>query len=347
MTLSLQAAGLAALSLLVFGIWGWGQVVTRWRRGEPILPWEPRRPVPWTLFDLLLMLGGFVVAQMTAAAVLRQGLGKQAINLETANEGQLTALVAAQGLANLAAWALAVGVVVGRAKGEGRDLGLSAAHLSRDVKMGVAAFFTLALPVLAMQAALVQWMPSEHPLIMMLRNSPNSWLFAASFAVAVIVAPVVEEFFFRVFLQGWLEKVAAPQPVQANSASGGEYGDDDRLTTTLAQGAPLVTQETSDNPYFAPAPSTEQVSNHAPPAKSPVEASLVAAPPSWPIFVSAAIFALMHFSHGPDPIPLFFLALGLGYVYRQTHRVMPCIIVHFLLNGMSMTLLWLEITTSK
>jgi membrane protease YdiL (CAAX protease family) len=67
-------------------------------------------------------------------------------------------------------------------------------------------------------------------------------------------------------------------------------------------------------------------------------------PPRWPIFVSAAIFALMHAGNGPDPIPLFFLALGLGYLYRQTHRITPSMTVHFLLNAASMTLLWMELT---
>ena len=39
--------------------------------------------------------------------------------------------------------------------------------------------------------------------------------------------------------------------------------------------------------------------------------------------VSAAIFAFMHLGQGPAPIPLFFLAIGLGYLYRQTHRATP------------------------
>ena len=64
-----------------------------------------------------------------------------------------------------------------------------------------------------------------------------------------------------------------------------------------------------------------------------------AAPTWWPIIVSASMFALLHLGHGPDPVPLFVLALGLGYVYQQTHRLLPCIIVHFLLNGWTMATL--------
>ena len=36
-----------------------------------------------------------------------------------------------------------------------------------------------------------------------------------------------------------------------------------------------------------------------------------------------------------DPIPIFFLSLGLGFLYFRTHRIIPGIIVHCLLNGIS------------
>ena len=62
-----------------------------------------------------------------------------------------------------------------------------------------------------------------------------------------------------------------------------------------------------------------------------------------PILVSSLIFALMHFSHGPDPIPLFFLSLALGFIYQRTHRIVPCIVVHMMLNGFSMVLLAVQI----
>ena len=58
---------------------------------------------------------------------------------------------------------------------------------------------------------------------------------------------------------------------------------------------------------------------------------------------SALIFAVLHLSHGPDWVPLFVLALGLGYVYRQTHRILPCIVVHFLLNACSMGMFLVDV----
>jgi membrane protease YdiL (CAAX protease family) len=61
------------------------------------------------------------------------------------------------------------------------------------------------------------------------------------------------------------------------------------------------------------------------------------------IVVGSILFALAHLGNGPDPIPIFFLALGLGYLYRQTHRLLPGIVVHLLLNALSTAVLVLGI----
>ena len=64
---------------------------------------------------------------------------------------------------------------------------------------------------------------------------------------------------------------------------------------------------------------------------------------TWPILVSSFLFALLHLNHGPAAVALFFFAVGLGWVYQRTHRIVPCITAHLLLNGCSLTLLFLEI----
>lgn len=336
MPLHMLFAGLAMLALFVFGVTGWANALIRRLRGEPLLPLEPRQPAPWTLLDLLVVLGAFVLIQVAAALAVRAALGGE-ISLENAGPRQLAALVLAQGVANLATLAVAAAVVLLRARATMRDLGFSSAQLASDVALGVSAFFMLALPVLLLQGLLTQWYPSEHPLVKMLRESPNSLLFAICVFVAVIVAPVAEEFFFRVLLQGWLEKATGrpSRSMEAASLSGDALPFPGENATTKTELLPA-------NPYQSPVPERENGKEiHG------AEALPDAAPPYWPIFVSAAVFALMHFSHGPDPIPLFLLAIGLGYLYRQTHRIAPCITVHFLLNALSMTMLWMELTFGK
>lgn len=69
----------------------------------------------------------------------------------------------------------------------------------------------------------------------------------------------------------------------------------------------------------------------------------VGPPRIWPVVVSATLFALAHWSHGPDPIPLFLFALGLGELYRRSRRLLPVVVAHLALNAWSMMLLTAEI----
>jgi membrane protease YdiL (CAAX protease family) len=47
----------------------WVLVVVRWRRGQPLAPYEPRRPVPWKVFDVVLALCLYFVMPMCVVQV--------------------------------------------------------------------------------------------------------------------------------------------------------------------------------------------------------------------------------------------------------------------------------------
>ena len=59
------------------------------------------------------------------------------------------------------------------------------------------------------------------------------------------------------------------------------------------------------------------------------------------IVASSAVFAAMHIGQGAAPVPLFFFALVLGYLYQQTHRLTASITLHFCLNAASFAALCL------
>lgn len=66
----------------------------------------------------------------------------------------------------------------------------------------------------------------------------------------------------------------------------------------------------------------------------------------WPVLVASAVFACLHLGgQGAAAIPLFVLALGLGYLYRQTGSLAPPIIVHMLLNGTTLTVEYLKLNS--
>lgn len=66
-----------------------------------------------------------------------------------------------------------------------------------------------------------------------------------------------------------------------------------------------------------------------------------------PILISSTIFAALHAGYGPDPIPIFILALGLGYVYSRTHRIWPGLVLHLSLNGSSTVALMLALAIGE
>jgi hypothetical protein len=79
----------------------------------------------------------------------------------------------------------------------------------------------------------------------------------------------------------------------------------------------------------------------SPVLEKPPAIGVAGLPFSWlPISISSVLFGLAHFGYGPEPIPLFFLALVLGYLYYRTHRIVPSIVAHAVFNLFTMIVLW-------
>lgn len=63
---------------------------------------------------------------------------------------------------------------------------------------------------------------------------------------------------------------------------------------------------------------------------------------SGAIAVSSATFAAVHFGSWPDPLPLFPLAVVLGYTYYRRHSLVPCAVLHAAFNALNLLVLWLS-----
>lgn len=57
--------------------------------------------------------------------------------------------------------------------------------------------------------------------------------------------------------------------------------------------------------------------------------------PAPAILGSSILFAILHATSWPNPVPLFFLALGLGWLTWRTGSVVPSIVVHVLFNAVA------------
>jgi membrane protease YdiL (CAAX protease family) len=348
----LVVSGIAGAVLLI-GPYIWYLAIRRLRLGQSILEHEPRRLAPWGLIDLILVvvLIFFVMGGLIAAAQIA-GVNLAAGTKGDDNQGRLY-LMLISSLAQMIGTALIGGFIVLRTKCSWRDLGFSTAESSRDLRLGAAAFCALAIPTYFLQAILTRFWPSEHPLIESLKIDRDPQFLAIAMFAAVISAPLTEEFAFRVLFQGWLEKMFDPEAIFQPNFVGRLFAGDSAPPNPTYVPFPDVIQAELAHPeeeprsiYLGPQPlyPPQQALNPDQPPVTPPSAgneALSANFPDWvtdaiPITVTAALFALMHWSHGPDFIPLFFLALGLGYLYRRTHRITPSLVVHFLLNLTSM-----------
>ena len=339
----------------------WLWIFHRWPPGRPLLKLEPRRPVPWGISDAVMILVGWVMLQALLPALLRPLLGMEPLDPDVPKTpedfrvmmlGVLVANVIAGVCTPLWLW-------FGRGA-RAADLGFSTRCLPADLWRGAVAFAAVSVPVYALQMLLVKFFPSHHPLVQLLQESRDAATIVISVLMASIAAPIVEEMLFRLVLQGALETVesraltsADPLETIAAPATEEEYSPSEIMPSSGQSNS------AEDNAYAAPrlldhpANAPDGPSN-LPPESAAADASDIVGgqkgpsrfwglrPGIWPIAISSSVFALAHWQHGPDPIPLFVLAVVLGYLYRQTHRIVPSIVVHVLLNSCSLATLWLQ-----
>jgi membrane protease YdiL (CAAX protease family) len=169
--------------------------------------------------------------------------------------------------------------------------------------------------------------------------------FAVLFVAAAVMAPIFEGLVFRVLFQGFLERALGFPGSVLEFLVGRLPGRAD-LTTQPAPAAEPgnVLQPVGDaeNPYLPPSFVTDElvVAELAVPSE---QAELRGSRFWFPIAVSSIVFALLHYSHGPDWVALTLLAAGMGYLYQRTHSLVPSLVVHALINSLSMFGLWLQV----
>ena len=325
LTTSLVAS--LALFLVAVSLLLWKDAVKVLRAGRPMVKFEPRRLVPWGCIDLFLVFLVFLTVESCFAAVWLGDIDVKN-GLDTLSGAQQARLLFVHSIATMVGLMLVLCLLRFKSKATVVDFGFLPEKIVSDIKLGAAAFCMLSVPVYGIQMLLTLFIEPEHP-IMRLLESEEAGRFWIAFGAAVVVAPLAEELIFRVILQAWFENVAHfldginhPRP-PLRFLFHGRVG----------------------NPRINPEPPLDDVngSNYLVDQVDAADSEVVVNQMSlWPVVVSSAIFAAMHLGQGPAPIPLFVLALGLGYLYHRTHRVTPCIVVHLMLNGTSLLSIWVS-----
>ncbi|TWT48730.1 CPBP family intramembrane glutamic endopeptidase [Botrimarina hoheduenensis] len=267
-----ESPALAAIVLLLFSmsLLLWAGVLVRGARGGSAIDWRRRRRVPWGPAAVGLPLLLTAMPLLTLAS--RGEVAPDPRPVDIADAATVTG-------AYLGFIFLAVLVVSSHQTTSRSDFGMPAVgerSLLRDALLGMAACLAALPLVYGVQGLVVNGLEldASHPMLEALAAASLTQKLSAAW-LAVVVAPLMEEFAYRVLLQGWLERFA-------------------RRTAW------------------------------------------------WPLITSAALFALAHQGQGYAPIALGVFGLVIGYVYRQTHRLMPCVAMHALFNGLSFGLaLWM------
>ncbi|MDG2385597.1 MAG: CPBP family glutamic-type intramembrane protease [Pirellulaceae bacterium] len=350
------------LSLLVgFAVVGiplslflWVLCFARMQKGQPIIPWSPRRRVPWNLLDLIaiLFIGLVVVSGSTQLISSTFDLNLAEMELEDLPPNQQMQLLIGGSVSSVAVLLLSLAFIRIRARANLADLGLSGGQIGQDLLLGLTGFIMLVVPMLAIQltATFLIQTDERHPFIDVILQTPDIQFLAVITFAGIVVAPLAEEFLFRVILQGWLERVMmefrSPPAPSCDSLPLNHAGELDSLgaaacSTESDLPIPLDTPVTPD-----PIPA-ERVTKNPVTAANCDDEDDAAEPqgPLWcfPILISGVMFGLAHLGQGPAPIALIFLGCGLGYIYQRTHRVLPCITVHFLVNLLAIAQLGLYI----
>ncbi len=328
----LLASIFLALVAGCIAVWTWQ--LTRLYRGLPFLPvgtWTPR---VWGLADIVLVLVVWVGTQVVAHFAGRS------MGIQPEAEGNISLTAAAlSGIGCISFVALATLWIVVRFRVSLSHIGFTNDGIGKVTALGLIAGLGL-VPIIYLgniAVSLGSKVEYHHPLIDAVRNDTTSTNFLLAIFAAAIVAPLFEEFLFRGLLQGWLQSI--PFRSFADTLLGRIDGLSATSQTPQLLEAPAVikpddTTPNPSNPYLSTGSSASQYTE---PTRDDYQTNVV--PPIWPSVVAGILFGLAHWGYGWSFIPLSVFGFGLGLVYRATHSIWPCVLIHFMMNGTSMVAL--------
>ncbi len=358
----LALVGTVILVCMFASVGLWSRALFRIASGHPILPLVPRRKVAWDYVEILFVVGLVILGSGGSLLLLRalHLINPQVDKLENLQPVEQAIFIFTGSSVQLliAAGLLMVMYARTRAANDGRlsPDRADALNWSQLVRTGIVGSLMFIPPSLVIQAIATKIWKYEHPLLENITEHPSPLFILVSAYSAMVVAPFAEEVFFRKLLQGWIESFSGKR-LQTEIMVRDEAAE----SSVASAPATALAHDYASSAVEAPTVTSAMVAVSATPAvfaeepwpyrvtSEESQRNLVASdngliqPRYWPIFFSAFMFALAHLGQGPAPFSLFVLALGLGYLYRQTHSIVPCVIVHLTLNSMTMIVFVLTI----
>jgi membrane protease YdiL (CAAX protease family) len=218
------------------------------------------------------------------------------------------------------------------------QLGLSTHRLGRNALLGVLGWFLLSLPVLAVNL-LALWLyqhstgarSTTHLLTVLSQSRPEWWEFALLVLSAVAAAPVLEELLYRGLLQRWFSQ----------RSWGGSLAWCLAMAVALAKKHELIATASNHRDW-----------NELGVAMQPAAFVLLLSPGLWlaarhrrpqvsrAILGTSALWAVLHSDSWPDPVALFVLGLGIGWLADRTRSLTGPIVLHSLFNSVACVMMF-------
>jgi len=330
-----RAGGIVAAFAVPFGL---VMAAVVHRRHLSLLPrWKPWR-VPWGGFEVLLV---FVVVQLLVPlSLVRSGIVAEQAAL-AAFPIQL-ALLFGSWRVQYPRWRLFrrdVAVLKSDTLSLDQPLPIGTAF-ARAMTLATLAWLVLTPTVLVIHG-FVNWIftqmgrtPEQHPITNLARG--EGWGKLSFLLQACLIAPVIEEVVFRGILLAWM-------------VGGRERNTGGLRETPIAPSSarPLIVMVIAAGMILVFWILARIGGGDARPY--PVIFALVLTVGLFllwvgvrrgrrhvlAVYVSAAVFGLVHSGVWPTPIPLFFLGLGLGWLAVRTRGIFVPIVVHGLFNAVS------------
>jgi membrane protease YdiL (CAAX protease family) len=292
------------------------------------------RLVPWGIWSIAGVIVLYMAVQLLT--VLAFGMVQDRAKGQRLDPRELMTLVGASNAVVL----LLVPVFLGLAsRARLEDLGFVSSRPAKDLWRGVVAWVMLTPAVNLIMVGLVTVLhvrPS-HPVQEMMEGGLNGPVMLLTFLSAVVLAPAAEEFLFRGVLLGWLVKIwsrrdSVPEP----------RAEDilflDELPVFTAAELEDHRARFARSPWEPPSAPITPYPSSIEPDDGPTGLAL------WmPNVAASIVFAALHAPQWPAPIPLFFLSLGLGYLYIRTGNLLAPLTLHALFNGTSTAALFVTL----
>jgi len=292
------ASFILMIGLLIVSANLWRSVFLNQQRKMPHLL-SPRESeiVPLGFSDVLAAILIQFVGQVAAVAIIYSATGASEIDLDDALH--LIIMGAMQFVA-----ACVTILFLWYRYSDARAAGIHQETLSQDLKLGFAGFFLFVPPMLILQSVLTNFWEYEHPTLDLISPDSSFLSVISAWWMATIVAPFTEEVLFRSVLLGWLLRCFANPNDFIGGLLGGKPTFEAPSLPVGDTGAAVAVDDKID-PWHSPNTTSGQMEfQHR---------------KTWPpVFIGALFFAVVHIGQGPAPIPIFFLGLGLCFMYRQT-----------------------------